>query len=93
RGVRVQEVDRAAVPVPRQLARLRGELPAHDLRRPGRAVHGRPRRGQGARHAVHPARRPRAELLDERGARRGVVARRPVLGGGGGMGGILGSIL
>ena len=35
---------------------------------PGRAVRGRPGRGQGAGHAAHPARRPRAELLDVDGA-------------------------
>ena len=34
-----------------------------------------------ARRPVHPARRPRAELLDERGARRRLLAGRPVLGG------------
>ena len=38
----LQEVDRAAVALPRQLAGLRRELPAHDVRRPGRAVRGRP---------------------------------------------------
>ena len=35
RGVRVQEVDRPAVPLPGQLPRLRRELPADDVRRPG----------------------------------------------------------
>ena len=33
-----------------------------------------------ARDPADPPRRPRAELLDQRGARRGLVARRPVLG-------------
>ena len=42
-----------------------------------------------ARRAVHPARRPRAELLDERGAQRVQLAGRPVLGGRGGRGGAL----
>ena len=42
RGVRVQEVDRPAVPLPRQLARPGRELPADDVRVPGRAVRGRP---------------------------------------------------
>jgi citrate synthase len=35
---------------------------------------------EGARRAVHPARRPRAELLDHRHARGRLVARGPVLG-------------
>ena len=35
----------------------------------------------GARHPLHPARRPRAELLDERRARGRLLAGRPVLGG------------
>ena len=34
----------------------------------------------GARHPVHPPRRPRAELLDERGAQRRLLAGRPLLG-------------
>ena len=42
RGLRVQEVDRPAVPLPGQLARPGRELPADDVRRPGRAVRGRP---------------------------------------------------
>ena len=42
RGLRLQEVDRAAVPLPGQLARPRRELPADDVRLPGRAVRGRP---------------------------------------------------
>ena len=45
--------------------------------RAGPAARARPRR------ALDPARRPRAELLDERGARRRLVAGRPLLGGGG----------
>ena len=42
-----------------------------------------------ARRPLDPARRPRAELLDERGARRGLVAGRPVLRGGRRRGGAL----
>ncbi len=64
RGLRVQEVRRPAVPVPGQRARPDRELPAHDVRVPGRAVRHRRRHGEGARPALHPARRPRAELLD-----------------------------
>ena len=44
------------------------ELPADDLRLPGRAVRDGPRPGRGAGHALRPARRPRAELLDLDGA-------------------------
>ena len=78
RGLRLQEVGRPAVPLPGQLAGPGRELPAHDVRLPGRAVRGRPRPGQGAGHAVRPARRPRAELLDvDRPAGR-LVARQPV---------------
>ena len=50
---------------------------------------GEPGVREGARGAVHPARRPRAELLDERGPRRRQLAGRPVLGGGGGHRGAL----
>ena len=41
-----------------------------------------PRLAEGARRALHPARRPRAELLDQRGARRRLLRGRPLLGGG-----------
>ena len=78
RGLRVQEVDRPAVPVPGQLADAGGELPADDVRLPGRALRGRPRARPGAGHAVHPARRPRAELLDVDGAAGRLVAGQPV---------------
>ena len=54
------------------------ELPADDLRLPGRALRGRPRPGQGAGHALRPARRPRAELLDVDGAAGRLLARQPV---------------
>ena len=40
-----------------------------------------PAAGAGARRALDPARRPRAELLDQRGPRRRLVAGGPVLGG------------
>ena len=63
-GIRAQEVGRAAVPLPRQLAVADRELPADDVRLPGRALRAGPDRRQGARPAADPARRPRAELLD-----------------------------
>ena len=39
-----------------------------------------PRLERGARRALHPPRRPRAELLDQRRARRRLLAGRPLLG-------------
>ena len=70
-----------AVRLPRQRAVLHRQLPGHAVQderaglRRGRAA------GQGAGGAVHPARRPRAELLDQRGPLRRLVPGRPVLGG------------
>ena len=63
---------------PGQLADAGGELPAVDIRPPRRAPRGRPRAGTSARHAVHPARRPRAELLHLDGAAGRLVAGQPV---------------
>ena len=84
RGVRLQEVDRPAVPLPGQLAGPGRELPADDLRLPGRAVRGRPGVRQGAGPAADPARRPRAELLDLDGADGRLGAGEPVRVGVGG---------
>ena len=52
RGHSAQEVRRPAVPLPRQLAVVRRELPADDVRLPGRALRGRPDRRQGPRPAA-----------------------------------------
>ena len=52
RRLRLQEVHRAAVPLPGQLAGPSRELPADVLRFPGRAVRGQPDAGQGARPAA-----------------------------------------
>ena len=60
---------------------LRGQLPLDDLQddraqvRAGSAARAR------ARRPLHPPRRPRAELLDERGAERRLLPGRSVLGG------------
>ena len=78
RGVRLQEVGRAAVPVPGQLADAGGELPADDVRLPGRALRGGPRDRAGAGPAADPACRPRAELLDVDGAAGRFIAGQPV---------------
>ena len=63
-GLRLQEVDRPAVPLPRQLARPHRELPADDVRGAVGAVRGEPHDRARAQAAADPARRPRAELLD-----------------------------
>ncbi len=68
RGVRVQEVDRPAVPLPRQLARPRRELPHDDVRGAVGALRGEPQHRGHAQAAPDPARRPRAELLHQHGA-------------------------
>ena len=49
----------------RQRARLLRELPL-DAVQDGEQLRARPAAGQGARRALHPPRRPRAELLDQR---------------------------
>ena len=67
-----------AVPLPGQLDEPRRELPADDVRPPGRALRGGPGARPRTRHAVHPARRPRAELLDVDGAPGRLVAGQPV---------------
>ena len=78
RRVLVQEVDRPAVPLPRQLARPHRELPAHDVRGADRAVRGLAHGRARAEAAAHPARRPRAELLDVDGAARRIRRREPL---------------
>ena len=56
-----------------------GQLPRDDLQDRRAEVPAGPAPGAGAGHPLHPARRPRAELLDERGARGRLLAGRPVL--------------
>ena len=51
------------------------QLPLDDVQDDGGQVRARPAARARARRALDPARRPRAELLDERGARRRLVAR------------------
>ena len=69
---------RPALHVSEELARLRRELPAHDLRRAVRGIQGQPGPGAGDGPHLHPARRPRAERLDRDGAQRRVDRRQPV---------------
>ena len=74
-GLRLPARPGAALRVPRRRPVLRGQLPEHDGEddraqvRPGPGARARPRR------AVHPARRPRAELLHQRDAQRGPAPR------------------
>ena len=57
-----------------------GQLPEHDVQDDRAEVRAGPAARAGARHPVHPPRRPRAERLDERGPRRRLDPGRPVLG-------------
>ena len=70
-----------AVRLPRQRPRLHRQLPLDAVQDERAEVRGRRAPGQGARRAVHPARRPRAELLDQRGPLGRLLAGRPVLRG------------
>ena len=80
RRVHLPPLARAALRPAAERPRLHRQLRQHDLRdrRAPRAEPGAPAR---ARDPADPARRPRAELLDERRPRRRLLARRPVLGG------------
>ena len=79
-GVLVPPQHGPAVRLSRQRPALPRQLPLDDVQddraqvRAGSAARAR------ARHPLHPARRPRAELLDLRGARGRLLAGRPVLG-------------
>ena len=66
---------------PGQRPHLLRELPLDDVQEDRAQVRARSAPGEGARRALHPARRPRAELLDERRARRRLLAGRSLLGG------------
>ena len=81
RRVRLPAQPRAALRLSRQRPRLPGQLPLDDVQDDRAQVRAGPAALAGPRRALDPARRPRAELLDERRARRRLVAGRPVLGG------------
>ena len=66
---------RYAVRVPRQQPQLRRELPLDDVASGRAALRAEPDPRPGARRAVHPARRPRAELLDHHDAGRRFESR------------------
>ncbi len=80
RGDVLPLLGRAAVQLSRQRPVVPGELPEHDVE--DRRLRGRsgPRAGDG--RAVHPPRRPRAELRHHGDARHRLQPRRPVLVGG-----------
>src|SRR6266550_3460337 len=73
-----------AVCVSRQRSELHRQFSEHDVQDHGGEVHAPPRARAGPGRAVHPARRSRAELLDQRHAWRRLIAPRPLLVHGGG---------
>ena len=82
RRLRVPAQPRAALRLSGQRAVLPRQLPLDDVQDDRGAVRAGPAARARPRRPLDPARRPRAELLDERGARRRLVAGGPVLGGG-----------
>ena len=82
RRVRLPPLDGPAVRVPGQRAQLPRQLPADDVQDQRAQVQGAPGARARARRAVHPARRPRAELLDLGDALDRLLGGRPVLRGG-----------
>ena len=84
RGLRVQALDRSAAALPEQLTRSHRELPHDDVRGAVGALRGQPDRGARDEAAAHPARRPRAELLDLDRPPRRLERRQPVRLGVGG---------
>ena len=69
-----------ALRLSRQRPGLQRQLPEHDVQDDRAQVRARSAAGPRAGHPLHPPRRPRAELLDERGAQRGLLTGRSVLG-------------
>ena len=70
-----------AVRLSGQRPQLPRQLPLDDLQDDRAEVRARPAARARARRPLHPARRPRAELLDERRAQRRLLAGRSLLGG------------
>ena len=67
---------RAPLRLSRQRPQLHRQLPEHAVQDDREQVQAEPGARAGARRAVHPARRPRAELLHQRDARHRQLARR-----------------
>ena len=69
-----------AVRVPGQLPRLLRELPVDDVEGRRASLRGQPRPGPGPRRAVHPPRRPRAELRTTAMRHVGIAHADPYIG-------------
>ena len=80
RGLCLSPHARLAVRLSRQRAELHGQLPLDAVQDDGAEVQAQSGAGARARPAVHPARRPRAELLGQRDALGGQLAGRSVFG-------------
>ena len=80
-GVRLPPQHGAAVRLSGQRPALPRQLPLDAVQDDRAEVRAGPAARARARRPLHPARRPRAELLDQRGARGRLLAGRPVLGG------------
>ena len=73
---------RPPVRLPRQRPQLHRQLPEHAVQDDRGEVQAEREAGARARRPLHPARRPRAELLDQHDAQHRQLARGPVLGAG-----------
>ena len=82
RRLRLSPQHGPALRLPRQRPQLHRQLPEHAVQDDRGEVQAEPGARARPRRAVHPARRPRAELLDQRDARHRQLARRSVLGDG-----------
>ena len=80
-GVRLPPQHGAAVRLSGQRPALSRQLPLDAVQDDRAQVRAGSAARAGAGHPLHPARRPRAELLHERGAGGRLLAGRPVLGG------------
>ena len=80
-GVRVPPQHGPALRLPRQRPQLRGQLPGDDVQDDRAQIRARSSPRARAGRALHPARRPRTERLDERRALGRLDAGRPLLGG------------
>ena len=80
--LRLSPQHRPSLRLPGQRSQLHRQLPEHAVQDDRGEVPAEPEAGARARRAVHPARRPRAELFDQRDARDRQLERRSVLGPG-----------
>ena len=82
RRLRLSPQHRPPLRLPRQRPQLHRQLPEHAVQDDRGEVPAEPEARARPRRAVHPARRSRAELLDQLDARDRQLARRSVLGAG-----------